>query len=81
MIATVLTVNGQELTGEGMSHCHARFYGRGIAADVSACGPDVPLQIRATTVEAQTLILHVTYTSVSNDTHRDRDTRLRSLLR
>jgi hypothetical protein len=67
MIASVLTVHGQELIGEGLSYCHGRFYGQGIVADVSACGTgNVPLQIRASTVAEQAVVLRVTYRLVSS---------------
>jgi hypothetical protein len=62
MIATALTVHGKDLTGESLSYCHARFYGQGVVADVSACGTGkAPLQIRASTVDQRAMTLRVWY--------------------
>jgi hypothetical protein len=62
MVATDLKVNGQELIGEALSRCHARFYGEGVVVDLSDCGSRrEPLRIRATTIDSNTVILHLHY--------------------
>jgi hypothetical protein len=61
-VEPVLRVEGARLVAQGISGCHARFYGAGVVVDASACGSrPVPLRLRAATVSSRTVDVNVTY--------------------